>query len=54
MNKKIALGVALGLTVFASSCFAQVVYKDEVYKGNEIKIENAWNQAQTQLQNRCS
>lgn len=38
MKKKIALGVALGLTVFASCCFAQVVYKDEVYKGNEIKI----------------
>ena len=38
MNKKIVLCAALGLTVMASSCFAQVVYKDEVYKGNEIKI----------------
>lgn len=38
MNKKIVLGAALGLTVMASSCFAQVIYKNEVYKGNELKI----------------
>ena len=38
MNKKIVSGAALGLTVMASSCFAQVIYKNEVYKGNELKI----------------
>lgn len=38
MNKKIVVGVALGLTVMASSCFAQVIDKVENYKGNELKI----------------
>lgn len=38
MDKKIFAGIVLGLSVMASSCFAQVVNKVEVYKGNEINI----------------
>lgn len=38
LNKKIFAGVVLGLSVMASSCFAQVVDKVENYKGNELKI----------------
>lgn len=38
MDKKILVGMALGLTIMASSCFAQVIEKVEVYKNNELKI----------------
>lgn len=38
MSKNIFIGVILGLTVMASSCFAQVVERVDVYKGNEIKF----------------
>lgn len=38
MNKKFLAGLVLGLSVMASSCFAQVVEKVEVYKDNELKI----------------
>lgn len=38
LKKSLIAGVVLGLSVMASSCFAQVTYKDEVYKGNELKI----------------
>lgn len=38
MKKKIVSGLLLGLTLMASTCFAQVVDKVETYKGNELKI----------------
>ena len=37
MNKKFIAGLALTMTMVASSCFAEVIMKAEDYKGNNIE-----------------
>lgn len=41
MNKKLVAGLALGLSLLASNCFAQIIETTEVYKGNELRIPSA-------------